>query len=119
MKYLFRGVRKFNKKVVYGFHIYSLETDIDTIKDVDCGAEYSVHNWSVSMFTGLQDKHNQQIFENDIVKFLENVYIVSFIDGAFCLVSHKKGEEICMYLYSGENEYEVIGNIFDNPDIIE
>ena len=65
---------------------------------------------TVSQFTGLVDKNSEKIFEGDIIRFEGEkiAYRVGFVDGCFspfdCLSSYK---------------LEVIGNIYDNPELRE
>jgi len=60
---------------------------------------------------------NKEIYENDICVFEGENYVVEFSDGAFCLISESKKMIIPMYEYR-EHEFEVIGNIHENPDIL-
>lgn len=101
---------------------------------------------TVGQFTGLTDNNSKKIFEGDIVKITYNdrltrrlekgdyesymkefclVEQVVFYKGAFC--SKVEIEDIPLYrplgfdLYAKSmlNELEVIGNIHDNPELLE
>lgn len=65
--------------------------------------------------TGLFDKNGKEIFEGDILEqeYSKHIYQVTFENGSFMLYGY-----INMFLY-GENEaVSVIGNIFENPELL-
>lgn len=79
---------------------------------------------TVGQFTGLTDKHGTKIFEGDIVR-LDIAGIVfnavcKFHSGSFGLVWHYMGTDRWQAFTSiCHVEYEVIGNIHDNPELME
>lgn len=125
---LFRGKRTDNGEWVYG----------DLIQNVDClkireqeksikkiAKSYEVDPETVGQFTGLLDKNGKKIFEGDIVLglFLFDMSInavVKFRDGAFGL-EWRRGEIIEFNAFTSlcNITYEIIGNIYDNPELLE
>lgn len=82
---------------------------------------------SISQYTGIIDKNEKEIFEGDIVKrkifddFITGQVVWS--DIGFCGFQLKCGN---VYYHIGKDEHtgtaqddEVIGNIFDNPELLE
>lgn len=72
--------------------------------------------------TGLFDKNGKEIFEGDIVKMAKDVYsdltyyeIVRHRGGAYRLESNQHGCE----LWLRHTNCEVIGNIYENQELLE
>ena len=81
---------------------------------------YQVLPETVGQYTGLTDKNGKRIFEGDIVCFhgelYNEIFYIVFADGCFRL-GRKNG-----YSYTLQNlcsALEVIGNIHDNPELLE
>ena len=74
-------------------------------------------------FTGLLDNNKTKIFEGDIVnrnilplKGENQQGEIKFINGCFCIVM----EDGTRYLLNDKNYFvEVIGNIFETPELLE
>lgn len=83
---------------------------------------------TVSQFTGLYDKNGARIWENDIVIIGGNKSfptMIEFLSGSWQCVrkyTDKGRENEYSYLhrleYDNLNQYEVIGNRFDNPELL-
>ena len=81
---------------------------------------------TVSQYVGLKDKNGKEIFENDIIKSSNNIigqvyfdeinlqYLHKNKDGGFRFYNGQIEDEMPIY-----REYEVIGDIFDNPELLE
>ena len=74
---------------------------------------------TVGQYTGLTDKNGNRIFEGDICKHRSNysgntiISVVTYTDGHFlALVCENSGFEL-------SEKLEVIGNIHDNPELLE
>lgn len=83
---------------------------------------YRVIPETLSQYTGLKDKNGKEIYEGDIILIKDNTekLIVKWYDGAFVLVNkydeHFEGY-VALYRYM-PIEIEVIGNIYDNPELL-
>ena len=72
-----------------------------------------VNPYSVGQYTGLKDKNGKRIFEGDILEFRAGrSHIVRFEDGCFIFT----GTAIPVRY---ADKFEVIGNIHDNPELLE
>ena len=132
---LFRGIRKDTHELVYGFYgeYFNGKKNISCISVVDTHAIagafcYEVIPETVSQFTGLYDKNGVRIWENDIVIIGGNKSfptVIEFLSGSWQCVrkyTDKGRENEYSYLhrleYDNPNKYEVIGNRFDNLDLL-
>ncbi|MEK4379286.1 YopX family protein [Bacillus sp. FSL R5-0434] len=73
-------------------------------------------------YTGLKDKNGREIYEGDIViDKRKNSAEVVFDDGCFCVIGYLgdlRTHPIRDSLFCGER-FEVIGNIYENPELLE
>lgn len=125
---IFRGKRLDNGVWVYGFYCHvprgRLDRDehlIQTVKKSGkMGMLHCVDPSTVGQYTGLKDKNGKRIFEGDVITVAGEV-------GCFEL---KFNENTAMFVMDGDairasfnifwpDEVEVIGNIHDNPELLE
>ena len=114
---LFRGKRKDNGKWVYGCSTQSANNFCISINTEDgCMFAY-VKPETVGQYTGLTDKNGKRIFEGDIVKYINSSPCkIDYIDSQFVMM-WKKFYRNFERVY--DDEIEVIGNIYDNPELLE
>ena len=78
-------------------------------------------NIELLQFTGLKDNGGQELYEADVIKFndgIDDIYgLISYDDedGTY-RVSY---ENITEHLSDLEGDFEIVGNIFENPDLHE
>ena len=75
---------------------------------------------TVGQYTGLKDKNGVRIFEGDIVsiaKYGGLIYKVVYVPCRYELVNSKGVNCFVLDIYKSEN-IEVIGNIYDNPELL-
>jgi uncharacterized phage protein (TIGR01671 family) len=132
---LFRGKRKVCDEWVYGFPFISRKGEYK-IKWYDgyygSSKTSEIYPESVGQFTGLTDKNGKKIFEGDVVHIIGNQAVedwknvdynalIAFLDGGFCAIDGTIEEHgFRRYaLARMDFDLEVIGNIHDNPELLE
>jgi hypothetical protein len=123
-RYIFRGKRADNGEWIEGSLLQWPDSDCEicayAINDKDnipTLFKYTVFKKTVGQCTGLKDKNGKLIFEGDITKFINSSRsaLVSFNNGSFI---RKYGDVTFTFECTDLNTVELIGNIFDNPELI-
>jgi uncharacterized phage protein (TIGR01671 family) len=122
---LFRGKRTDNGEWVYGSLVYCPgDNEIGTIVvfeaedegDIIFGNHVEVYLNTVGQYTGLTDKNGKKIFEGDnILDDGEDIEVVEFVKGRYYYPFVQSYD----YLWVAEDDCVVIGNIHDNPELLE
>ena len=125
--------------------LYIVDSEIYNILDNDFeNLAHAVKSETIGQYTGLTDKNGKKIFEGDILKIISSVRgeiignTLAFAsrereDCALVLWDHKTGGYKLKVYHKGKYkriakfaighlivyEAEVIGNIYDNPELLE
>ena len=134
---LFRGIRKDTHEWIYGFYgeYFDGKKNVPCISVVDnrvitgslC---YEVIPETVGQFTGLTDKNGVRIYENDIVRYtnlafnpnigrFENMIFTSAVTYNLDNGCFSPFEPDTFESYIRAENVEVIGNRFDNPELLK
>lgn len=117
---LFRGKgdKKYNDGMRYfGVPIRCYDGDWQICTD---NSKRTVIPETIGQYTGLKDKNGTKIFEGDIVKrFWFDIMCIYQIDYNNVLASFvgRAGINFTAF-YCDSEEFEVIGNIYDNPELL-
>ena len=132
---LFRGKgdKKYNDGMWYfGVPIRCYDSDWQICTD---NSKRTVIPETIGQYTGVTDKNGERIFEGDIVKYKEAckfgdndemeeaeeqylcTNIVEFKNGRFFTLPQRCDCEDYFFSY-GSYDFEVIGNIYDNPELL-
>lgn len=122
---LFRGKARVNGEWVYGDLIHEYRGRERGIYQNGPEIVYPLLPKTEGQYTGLIDKNGKKIFEGDIIKFGKSLGAVNYDEGCFCVKPNKpywrrlSNPAIDIVMNEYPNEIEVIGNIHDNPELLE
>lgn len=131
---IFRGRRVDNGEWAYGYlveatnvitdkkatFIFGQDTTYFTHGEFACSFE--VKPETVGQFTGLTDKNGKKVFEGDVVEYAGSCGEIVFAECRGSFLSREK-DMYCEWLSTlpryGTGIMEIIGNIYDNKDLLE
>ena len=120
----FRAWDTLAKKFTYpdkgyqGHYVLTLNGRFQNLQNGSGGDEYVVQQW-----TGLYDKNKKSIYEGDIISYLQHLFNASPDKYPVKTKEVKwKNMKGCWNVYesqAGEDNLEVIGNIFENSELLK
>ena len=84
--------------------------------------KHSVYTDTLGQYTGLTDMNGKKIFEGDIVQNIitKETAIVRWYTEHSAFMLYDKNNNKIYFLYDNDfNKIEIIGNIYDNPELFE
>lgn len=128
-RYLFKAKRTDNREWVIGFHAYIHKKHYIYTGQLirgglyDVTERFEVNPPTICQCTGLRDKNGNLIYEHDIAKAkysdgFEEITEVAYSKNGYSPYFNEYECEGCCCRCE-VTEIEIIGNIFDNPELLE
>ena len=116
----FRG-KDYNNKWRYGDLVQEKWGQGKVIMIKKDKTAWSVLEETIGQYTGLKDKNGKEIYEGDIIKcsfYPDFIFEIKFTELCWYMRKITTSEHINLSNVLCE-ELEVIGNIYDNPELLE
>ena len=127
---LFKAKRKDNNEWTYGY------LEKQAVKGEECYITSPCNEWinnchivipeTICQYTGLKDKNGVEIYENDILQLFDTIneprekVTIKWNNESACYeVLQLNGNHYSFDVRAAINPCEVIGNIFDNSELLE
>ena len=104
-----------SKSVDIDFFEGKIEITSDTIRYDEVYTD-EIKDFELMQYVGCKDKNNKEIYEGDIVKTKEHIGQIIYSKGMFFI--DVKGD-FYLPIYNASEFMEVIGNIYENPDLLD
>ena len=116
----FRFYDTFNETMIYSDTFQKLSAFFRCYEETVSGKN---NPSDLMQYTGLKDKNGKEIYGGNILAQMDNDidhkgnWVVGYRDGTF-MAECKKGIDDQWIPYWTETEIEIIGNIYENPELI-
>jgi uncharacterized phage protein (TIGR01671 family) len=118
----FRGKRIDNGEWVFGWVSFQHNRAFIHSDDMPYDNAVEVDPATVGQFTGLKDKSGREIYEGDVVKYGDTIHEVVFEqrnNTAYFGLVYSPEETRSFGHYQDLQQIEIIGNVHDNPELLE
>jgi|688.fasta_scaffold1210410_2 uncharacterized phage protein (TIGR01671 family) len=124
-KIKFRGYSESQRRWIFGWLVENKEGDV-FIRDCESYETFIVVAESVGQFAGIHDKTGRDVCEGDICRGNESVFgeldegVILFVNGSFKIKYHHltRGVAKSVGFATLAKKFEVIGNIYENPELL-
>ena len=118
---IFRGQRPDNGEWVYGF-LTKMWGEYHIVDGNNENSAYEVIPETIGQYTGVIDKNGKKVFEGDVVEYAGSYGEIVFVERRGAFMSRER-DMYCEWLSNlpqyGTGIVEIIGNIYDNKEILE
>lgn len=95
-----------------------LSSFLRRVYDFQCKTHPSYTNEVLTWFSGFTDRNGRKVFEGDFVQLGDGKAIVKFSEGEFTAICNNV-PGVCCNLLANVNAFVVVGNVFENPELLK
>jgi uncharacterized phage protein (TIGR01671 family) len=122
----FRAWDKADKKWLFGYEYanlggFSLIGEVTLMGELNSVRLERWNDVEIMQYSGLKDKNGVEVYEGDIVRYQHNIYEVRWRNGCFEMYGKSPSDPyhaVRDCKHSTTKLSEVIGNIYENPELI-
>lgn len=118
---MFRGKSKHNNKWYYGYLGYSNSRKEYYIFEDIISFPCPISKESIGQFVKIEDNDSKDVYTGDIVTNGREYAVITFENGAIKAMILGRSDSLSIFLQEFDCTYtfKVIGNITDNPELLE
>ncbi len=113
------SIKKIGKRIIK-FRAWDLYNEkmieLGDLESIYLSKDLDFANYEVMQYTGLKDKNGKEIYEGDILKCLDVSYLGDY-EGNL-IVFDSTNSYIGMSVELSSYRFKVVGNIYENPNLI-
>lgn len=100
--------------------ILHFDSELISVADPTYGKYFLPDEYVLEQYTGLKDAENVDIYEGDVLETYNGSRVyVSFEEGLFIIYFSNTAVSLVDYLIDGVISAKVIGNVHQNPELLE
>lgn len=105
-----------------GIWVHGYLSDENYIYDKSLEGEFLIDENTICQYTELTNELGEEFWENDIVQCGHYYGVIKYEEGGFIIKWNTKGSELLRHdlaYWAYLRNVRVVGNIFDNPELLE
>jgi uncharacterized phage protein (TIGR01671 family) len=115
---------------IMGYTDKDLRVDLDSDGEYVCNSQFDFEDYELMEYTGIKDKNGKEVYESDILKVPsaeDNLFEIVEVywsdkEAAWYATGKESDDSLSAFINDGfnpEDNGEVIGNAFENPELLE
>ena len=109
---------------------FTTQNELFVGETIELGTHEEFNDFVLQQYTGLKDMNGKEIYEGDVIVIDSDkdkiIYVIVYEYGEYLAITPNKNIDVFGSGYdqlslsmSGTEDYKIIGNIYENPELIE